>query len=453
MSETEAQPAPAPADRASAPGGLTDAQRRKGMRLACAAQSLGMILQQMLFLGALGPLFIKRLGGSDFQAMICPTLFGVLALLQIPTSVLVSPAQGKRAMLWCWGAMGFFTLLAVALAALLGPGQPAVWAVIAALGVGLVFHSCGGTFWFPLLHQVVPPERRGRFFGKMRALWGTTVFLAVLAAGTFLGKDPPLWRFYVVISLAVAAFLGRNFFVARIPLAHAALAADRDYGNWKRHLRALLSRGEVVIFCLYYTLLGFWGGFLALPVVLYMNHKGWAVRDNVIIYSFASLGMVIALAGSGHLVDRLGTKRVFLGTHVLLCVVCFGMVGIGAMPTGPARLLMPTALVLLGAARAVAALACTAQLFHLAPEQGRVFFMSLGRILLFAGPALAPPLAGKLAQMASPAWRWQTPLGPLDVFQVMFAAAGVGLVALLGMLRLVRDVRAEEAAKAAPTGR
>ena len=443
MTGPEGQPAGPPAGRSGAPEGLSDAQRTGGMRLACAGQSLGMILQQMLFLGALGPLFIKRLGGSDFQAMMCPTLFGVLALLQLPTSVLVPPAQGKRVMLWCWGAMGFFTILAVALAALLGPGQPAVWAVIAALGVGLIFHSCGGTFWFPLLYQVVPPERRGRFFGKMRALWGAVVFAAVLAAGAFLGRDPPLWRFYVVIGLAVAAFLGRNFFVARIPLARAVVAADRNYHDWKRHLRAMLARGEVMIFCLYYTLLGFGGGFLALPVVLYMNHKGWAVRDNVIIYSFASLGMVIALAGSGHLVDRLGTKRVFLGTHVLLCVVCFGMVGIGAMPTGPARLLMPTALVLLGAARAVAALACTAQLFHLAPEQGRVLFMSLGRILLFAGPALSPPLAGKLAQLASPAWRWRTFAGPLDVFQVMFAAAGLGLVGLLWMLRLVRDVRAE----------
>lgn len=106
---------------------------------------------------------------------------------------------------------------------------------------------------------------------------------------------------------------------------------------------------------------------------------------------------------------------------------------------------MPAALAGFGAAVAVWRLACVAQVFHLAPSRGRTFFMGLATVLLFVGPGLAKLLAGGVLALTPPAWRWQVMGMSLDVYQAMFAAAGVALLALIVMLHFVQDVRRQEA--------
>jgi len=421
------------------PPQLTEDQQRRGMRLVYLGQGVGAPLAQLLSYSAFGVLLIKHMGGSDFQAMFLSSLFLAARVLQVPVSLLVSPRHGKRFMLWAWFAC------ALALAAGLGITfldlAPAtrVWLFLLCALLGMTSLACGSTFWFPLLHDVVPQTIRGRFFGRMRTVWSLTSFAAIIASGLFLGNDPELWRFQVVLAVGLLFFLSRNVIIARVPEAEPP--GQADYADWKRHIRDILSRRDVLVFCAYFSSLAFLAGFLGTPLVLYIERMGFPAGDNVIVYGCTMFGQVLALLIAGMLTDHIGTKRVFSIAHVALCATSFCVVGIGYLPYALAGKLMPVATTLCGAMMAMALIGSTVQLFHLAPDRGRAFFMSLGYMLLMSGRALSPLIAGAIDDLIGEAWMLEILGLRMNLFQVLFSAAGVGMLALMAGLRFVEDVR------------
>ncbi len=411
------------------------------MRYANIGQATGIVLIMLLIRSAFGTLFIKHLGGSDRLAMLLGAIIGFARLLQIPVSLRVHPSDGKKFMLRCWLVYALAMTVAVVIPSFMEIGTATAWAVVLTVFVAVTVGQCGSTFWFPMLHDVVPADMRGRFFGRMRACWSTTVFIAIIASGLFLGKDPETWQFQTVMVVGVALVLLRNYFISKIPVAAESLADQDDFGDWKKHISSLLRRPEAMIFCVYFAATAFCLGFLGQPLVLYMKHMGFPTNENMIIFGFATLGTILSLLIGGRLVDRLGTKHIFLAAHVVLCVVCFAVVGIGMLPRSQAKVLMPIALVLVGAARAVGFLACTTQLFHLAPDRGRAFFLCLANILIFAGPAMAALVAATLLSVLPAGWSATVAGMELNVFQLMLGMGGAMLLVIIGLLRFVKDVR------------
>lgn len=420
---------------------LGAAQQRRGMRSAYLGQASGILFTMLLMQSAMGTLLIKALGGSDGLAMFFGAFLGYARIAQVPASLIVHPARGKRFLLRCWAVYGVLCAAAVAIPFVLSSGPSTAMVVVVLLCVATLISQLGTTFWFPLLHDVVPTDRRGRFFGMLRATWTSALFVAVVLSGLFLGPGPAIWRYQVVLLLAVGGIFLRNVFVRRIPTAREFLKDQDDFNDWRRHTENLLSRREVVVFITYYCALGFCVGFLAQPLVLYMESLGFKTDGNMIVTSFAVLGSLVSYVVAGRLVDRVGTKRVFLVAHVGLCIACFAAIGIGELPYAAAAILMPALLVFAGAIRAGAGLACTAQLFHLAPDRGRAFFLCLGNVLVFAGPATAPVVAGALLSMVGEDWRMTLAGRDFSIHQVMLAGAGVLLLAGVALLYFVHDVR------------
>ena len=421
---------------------LTEKQQRMGMRLVYLGQSLGPILFQLLMKSAFGVLLIKYLGGTDFQAMLLGSLVLLPRILQIPVSLIIPPSAGKRFMLYCWLGNGVSVTAALGMTFLHIDAETKVVLILVFVGIGAAAGMAGSTFWFPLLHDLVPDNERGRFFGKMRTAWSSTTFLAIMIIGVFLGKNPQLWRFQVVLAVAIALFFARIFFIARLPEGRS-MVANNDYANWKHYIRQILARREVLIFCGYFSLLVWCAGFLNTPLVLYMRHMGFVVRENMIIFGFSMLGQILSLLIAGTLADRIGTKRVFAAAHIVLCTVSFFVVGIGWLPPGTAGYLMPIAMIISGGMAAMAGIACVTQLFHLAPDRGRAFFMSFAMILMTAGAALSPIVAGFICQSVAETWSTSFYGIDFDIFQVMLSAAGVGMLILLILLFFVEDIRLE----------
>jgi hypothetical protein len=423
------------------------------MRLAFAAQALGMILPAVAYTGNLSTLFIRSLGGSDSQAMVLPAVFGLVNLLQLPAAVLVPPARGKRFLLICWLATAALTAAGLLAASLLPAGDGTAWVVIVLMGAGLLAYGSGQTFWFPLLRDVVPPERLGRFFGRLRTIWSATSFTAFLMCGAALGADASPQRYALLLSGIVLLFVARNPLVARIPINPASHALDDTYHDLFGHVRRFVSRPAVVVFVVYYLLLGIGYGILNQPLALFLKFRGMPDGLNVVLFGFKTLGMVCGLYLAGPVVDRVGTRPVLLGAHLLLLAVCGLVTWGGEMPAGPLTWGFMTGLIFcFGAAYGAAGLACTSHLFHLAPVQGRALFLSLGRLVTLGGPALTPLLvAGILAVVDVGTWRLTVAGVGFNIYQAMFAAVGVGLLGLLGMYPLLRSAggRRNEAGRSA----
>ncbi|MBN1554615.1 MAG: MFS transporter [Phycisphaerae bacterium] len=419
--------------------GLTEGQQIVGMRYVYGAASVGSVLLILLSQSAVGALFIKQLGGTDFQAMLPASLMLLARAVQIPVSMKVAPGRGHRFMLRMWGIAAGLMLLAFALPTIVGGGDGIVELFLILLGLAVVTSSAGGAFWFPMLHDLVPVHRRGRFFGRLRATWTGIGFVVVLGSGFFLGKDPDIWRFQVVFGAAVVLYCMRTYFAARIPTGNS-LSGELDYDNWRIYVRSLFRQKPLVVFLAYYGVLGFCMGFLSQPLVLYMKARGFPAKDNVIIFSFTTLGAIVANFFAGSLVDRFGTKRIFLVAHLILCLTCFAVVGIGWGPYEYAMFLLPAAMVVSGGTIAASNVACTAQLLHLIPNRGRAFYFSLATIITFAGVAISPLFVGFILDGVGEGWHMNIRMVKLDIFQVLLFCAGVMTLIAIAMLMLVRNV-------------
>jgi MFS family permease len=419
--------------------GLTQCQQTAGMRLTFYSASVGAVLLVLLRGSAIGALFIKQLGGTDFQAMLPASMLLLSRVVQIPVSMHIAPGNGKRFMLRGWAFAAMVMILAFALPAFIDDGKGMVEIFLILLGIVVVIDAGASAFWFPMFHDLIPAHRRGRFLGRLRATWTFTSFLIVLASGFFLGKDPDIWQFQVIFGVAIILYCLRVYFVSKIPTGNS-LSGERDFDNWRHYVRNLLRQKPLILFLTYYGILGFCMGFLNQPLVLYMKARGFPAKDNVIIYSFTTLGAIVANLFAGHLVDRFGTKRIFLVAHLILCLTCFAVVGIGMGPNAYAMFLLPAAMVISGGTIAASNVSCTAQLLHLIPDRGRAFYFSLATIITFAGVAISPLLAGMILDAVGDGWQHNAGFVTLDIFQVLLLCAGVLTLAAIIMLLLVQNV-------------
>lgn len=419
--------------------GLTEQQQQVGMKYVYLAASTGSVMHMVMTGSAIATLFIKTLGGSDFQAMVPGSLAFMLMFLQIPVSMRVRPGNAKPFMLRCWSWSILLFILAVLSPLLIPSGKHLPLIVLMLFGVAQAVSTGGGTFWMPMLHDVVPVHRRGRFFGRLRAVWNSVGLVIILSGGFLLGDAPEVWQFQVIFGFALLLLLIRNNIVARIPAGNT-LSGDLDYDDWKRYVRGLLREKPLLVFLGYYGALGFCMGFLSQPLVLYMKYRHIDAGNNVFIYSFTTMGMILTFLVAGVLVDRLGTKRVFLMTHLVLCGVCFFVVGMGQLANEWIKILMPFAMGASGGAMAASSVACTAQLFHLVPNRGRAFYLSLSFIITSAGLAVSPLLIGALVDIVSSQWSVSLFGLSWDIFQVCLSVAGVLMLVLIALLQLVQSV-------------
>ncbi|MBI2440699.1 MAG: hypothetical protein HYV35_04930 [Lentisphaerae bacterium] len=407
------------------------------MRLAILGQALGTHLYLFISTSAVGPLFILKLGGSDLQAMLPASTAALMALLRIPLSVLVNSGHGKRFMVACWNLVALPASLALLTALWLGPGPLTVKIVLISFFLCQALEHAGSTFWFPLLHDIVPATRRGRFFGNLRSGWQLAYFGASVMAGIFLGLDPALWNFIVVFAVVGSLQIARQFFVGRLPVRPRVGA---PVNSWRDDLAYILGNRQLLFLCGYLMLLVSLAGFMSQPLVLYMNHLGFSTRDNTLIYTSQVVGSVLVLVLAGRAIDRLGVRQVFFAVHVLLSGLAILTALVGSLPAAAAKPCLIVILIGAGAGLAAAGLAGTAQLFHLTPSSERVLIMNL-MALSATGTAVPPLLTGLVLNSAWSAW--SVNLGPLTfgIYQALFLAAGLGLLLAMSLLPFIKNVR------------
>ena len=106
--------------------GLTSEQQTQGMRYTILSASCGAIMFMLFSRSAVGALFIKELGGTDFQAMLLSSIMILAGILRIPVSMKVPPGKGKKFMERCWFIAAGLMAIAFAAPSVLGKGPHSV---------------------------------------------------------------------------------------------------------------------------------------------------------------------------------------------------------------------------------------------------------------------------------------------------------------------------------------
>jgi MFS family permease len=416
----------------------------KAMRYAFVGQTVGIVLSMLLTRTAFGPLFLKHLGASDSTAMWVFGVPGLLFAIQIPLSLAVHQKFAKSFLIGGWTAFGLLVAAAAASPWFVNNQDLRLEVVVALIFLSQIANAAASAFWFPLLDDIVPSKKRGRFFGSLRASWSALLYLCVAASGWFLGPSPSTLRFQLVLMFGAGLVLIRNVLIAKVPDINTSAADDDSHSDLKSHLRYLVKTPAVKRFLVYFSLLGIASGFLGQPFVIYLKDLGFRPGDNMLLFGFTTLGTVLSLLIGGRVVDKWGTFKVFVTVHVATCIVLVLAAFAALLPSKAAVIAFSAIFIASGATVSLAGLACTAYLFCFVPKKGRVFYLTIANFMLTVGPSVAMLITSSVLKIVGD--NRTVPLGSLriNVFSWMLLLACVAALLAAPMLKKINAFDAEE---------
>ena len=187
-------------------------------------------------------------------------------------------------------------------------GAVRITAVLLGCYAGL--RALGFPGWFPLLDDVVPDETRGKFFGTLRTQWQTVLILATALGGLFLGNTPELWRFQVLLIVAVLASILGNLALMALPEAPVRQTADRD--PFLQRLAVPFRNRIFANFLMFGVLFSFAAACVG-PITIRCLKSTLGVGDGFVVWmdTLAALGAALTLRFWGNFVDRFGARALF----------------------------------------------------------------------------------------------------------------------------------------------
>ena len=411
---------------------LNEGSRTRAMRSVILAQCFGALGAQafesnfmLLYLAALG------VGSSG--------ILMYLAILPFVQAVLLLPAawwadgRGKKLV-----GMTGLVLTVVGFAAIAGAGSLRAGVGPKLIGGGATVFATGialfSAGWFALLSPIVPPEARGRFFARLRISWRSVGIVFAGCCGFLLSKDSPVATFQIVLAVVVAAQVGRLIFYRQVPEVERPVAHQRG---------VMSSLGEIIrldgfaSFCCYLFLLTL---FTTNSQVLFglIEKKILLYGDGLVIW-MANLTMIGSLLGfllGGWIVDRLGTKSVFLGCHFSFGAILTLFLFRGLFPVPSVFVLGPIHF-LFGMVISALSIAVSTEVLALLPRENKSLAAAVVATLQRGGVAVSGMLSAWAlrAGLLSDSWTlWGMPMSSYDSLLLLCAVMVVLLVVTLGLV-------------------
>jgi len=303
---------------------LDDQQRKRAFIAIIITQCLGMI-PLALFQNGFYLNYFSKLGISSAAIALLfalPPLIGAFLLLPF---AFYSDRMGKKRL-----ALSGQGLLIASLLMMMAAGwadtRLATQLIVVSLLVFCVGGSLQGASWFALLNPIIPKEIRGRFFGRLRVTFMTVCILFTLVVTRVLKTNPAITSFQILLGLVFVAALFRCFTYARIPeLENPRGEADHRQSFGKAISTVLAVRGFIPFNGYVFLITLFTAG---VPIIFGLMQKDVFKFSPAQITLMGTLFLAGSVAGNGlggRAVDRYGTRRVFLLTHMGYTVVIAGM--------------------------------------------------------------------------------------------------------------------------------
>jgi MFS family permease len=189
---------------------------RKGMKMFLL---FGVFISaSFAFVGAYITLYALALDATEFQVGLISSASSLLGMLAPIPGAQLSARWGKRKIVVL---ISFLLRRAALFCALLVPfffeGQAAVYSVIAFMALRVGFGSLGNPAWTSLAGDIIPMDRRGRFFGARKTIMAFVSMGAVPAAGQIVEWVGEPQGYQVVFGISILFGLIGTWFYAQIP--------------------------------------------------------------------------------------------------------------------------------------------------------------------------------------------------------------------------------------------
>ena len=334
---------------------LTPTEKRI-LRDSIGAQCFGLLTSQALSGGVL-LLYLHALKCGTSTILLVLALGPFLsALLNIPLAYYA----GRNGLKRC-GQLGNVLMVVGMTAIILAPDLPG--RTLAWIVAGLLVNTVGSSFflagWFALLFNVVPAHYTGRFFGILRCSWQLVGIVFFGLVTLFFKAETPIIVFQILLAICTAGLVIRMFFYQGIPEG----SNTKTDTAFLPALRAVVSHDGYAPFLSYVFLLVF-ATSESMDVLRLLARQSLGFGDDAVL-AMSVAGMTGSLGGyflGGKIVDRWGTKPVFVGCHLAFGLFLSLFPLRGFLPVPPVFLAV-TVSSLLGLAQATISIAFTTRSF------------------------------------------------------------------------------------------
>lgn len=293
----------------------------------------------------------------------------------------------------------------------------------------LVWQALGGgltaTAWQAMICKIMPPGRRGTFYGTQSAASGLGESLCVVIAGILLGAEPQATDFAICFLLASIAMVLSFIFLAktREPAIAPTQHADRDWRRFMARLRAILARDTNVRWFLVARVLAQFAGMSVAFYAIYAVRAFDITAETAgLLAGVLTTAQMLASPLLGVFGDHWGHRRA-MGSGILLAS-CSALLVMTA--TGLGAFYIAFALAGVGnAALWTTVMTITADFGTL---EERPYYIGLTNTLVAPATLIAPLLGGWLADTIS--------------FQATFLVSGIsGVLATFVLMAIMHDPR------------
>lgn len=408
---------------------------KKARKIIGIAQCSGMIAT-ILFHNGFILAYLSRLGIDSANILIylsIPTL--VMFLIMLPSAFL-SDRLGKKKV----GATGLlFTVLGYFLITAAG-GVAISWTNLTVISGIIVFSAGYSMFmsgWYALLAPLVPRSIRGGFFGKLRFSINISGIMFTLIVTAILKTRSDLSVYMAISAMVTVLLIVRLLFYSRIP---EISTPDPRKISFFKALSQILRERDFLGFCSYCFLLSLFTG--SLPWIFGLLEKdvlNYTEHEIVLLGNILFVGLIAGFYFGGKLVDRFGTKMIFLFCHLTFFTIIFLFVARNVFPI-PVFFWVAALTMCLGMVRAASEISIATEMMALMPRTNQSLATSFNGVLVAGGVALSGILGGKIMDLNILNKSWTLLGREMSDYDSLLLGCGVMIILLIITLGLIPSV-------------
>lgn len=410
-------------------------RKKRAMRAIIFAQCAG-APASIFFINGFMLTYLSVLGFSSGTILLLLALPNLLPVFIMIPAALVSDRFGMKKV----GTIGLFgTIIGFFLVTIAGSftndlmKQTVITGIII-FGIGIAVFASN---FFALLYPIIPDNIRGRYFGKMRLSWQSVSIVLTLIASALLKINSSIPMFQLVLATATLLLAIRVIFYFQIP----------ELENYKKpkqgiasSLRYIIGIPDFMPFCSYIFLITLVTG--SLPWILGLLEKDILGFENSVIVLMGTLLLIGSLGGfylGGKMVDRYGTKYVFLICHFTYGLVLFFIIGRDWFPIQH-LVLISICTTMFGLIQAAMGIAFTSELFVLIPTKNRSLSTAFATTLQMGGLALSGIIFSKVIDLGILSETWVLFGKSMSLYDTIIFGCGIGIILLIVTLGLVPSI-------------
>lgn len=285
-------------------------------------------------------------------------------------------------------AAGFFLIIFLPLA----PKNLLVLFAASAIFLYGIGFCLFGSNWFALLNPSIPKEKRGHFFGIMRFSWQSTSIVVGLMISFFLAFRDEISSYQIILFVIFLGLLVRAYFYQKIP----------EKKTVQKNIKFKIAFGEVIHtkdflpFLSYVFLLVFFT--CAVPSIFVLLGKdvlNYSASNIINIGNACGIGAACGFLLGGKLVDKIGTKKVFVICHLSYALVLSSFLFRHFIDLDYFFLGLIISFAF-GIVSAASGIAITSEMMELLPEKNQSLAAALFGTTMSAAFAIALPAVGFL---------------------------------------------------------